>query len=134
MGNNTQFGGSWAISFLGPLFVTGKSMKRFDPSKMDEIEQELDELEDALRAQRLRRKRSSVPAAGGGAITTSHAYSEQLRPRPAAFAKAVSEGFDPGQSATRAGYRGARQAAWRLMRDQRVLDEIERLKKFVVRT
>lgn len=101
-------------------------MKRFDQSEMDDIERDLDELDALMREGRQRRNRS-VPAAGGGAITTTSTYVDRLRPRPAAFAKAISDGLSPVTAAAQSGYRGARMAAWRLMRQQRVLDEIERL-------
>ncbi|MFT4115600.1 hypothetical protein [Bradyrhizobium sp.] len=100
-------------------------MKRFDSSEMDEIERELDELDALMRADRRRRRR--LPAAGGGEIALSRTYTEQLRPRPAAFAEAVSNGMAPIRAASQAGYSGSRMAAWRLMRDKRVLDEIARL-------
>ncbi|MBH5372950.1 hypothetical protein [Bradyrhizobium glycinis] len=62
-------------------------MKRIDPAELDDIERELDELEAVLRSQRQSRRRAA-PAVGGGAIATSSTYTECLRPRPAAFAKA----------------------------------------------
>ena len=101
--------------------------RSLDPAELDEIERELDELEAFLRAPRPRKR--AVPAAGGGSIQTGRQLHQGLRPRPAAFARAIADGLNPIPAAFRAGYRAPnRMTVWRLLRDEKVRAEIERLK------
>jgi hypothetical protein len=100
-----------------------------DAALMDEIERDLDELEAWLRKPPKRRGSGTVPAAGGGTVKVGRVLHEGLRPRPAAFARAIADGISPLAACAAAGYgRANRMTVWRLMRDPKVLAEIERLK------
>ncbi len=101
--------------------------KFIDDAELAEIERDLDELEALLR--RPRRQRAVVAAAGGGALRSGRKMHDGLRPRPAAFARAIASGLKPTASAFVAGYRSPnRMTVWRLLRDEKVRAEIERLK------
>lgn len=108
-------------------------MKR-RPSLVDEddlakMEADLDLLEALLRRSRKAPVRRGVPAVGGGTLCTRRDVSKHLRPRPAAFARAIGEGLDPIPAAFQAGYRSPnRMTVWRLLRDERVKAEIERFR------
>lgn len=94
---------------------------------MEEIEHDLDELESMLSARRAKRART-LPAAGGGSLRAGRQLHNGLRPRPAAFAEAIANGLKPIAAAFQAGYRAPnRMTTSRLLRDHRVLEEIERL-------
>lgn len=98
----------------------------FDSAELDEIERELDELEALLR--RPRKRRAVVPAVGGGALRTGRRLHDGLRPRPAAFARAIAVGLTPIAAAFQAGYRAPnRMTCWRLLSDPKVRAEICRL-------
>lgn len=94
-------------------------------AELAEIEADLDELEALVRKPRRRR---GIPAAGGGTFRPK-ARTDALRPRPAAFARAIAlNGLKPIAAAFQAGYRAPnRQTCWRLLRDVKVRAEIERL-------
>lgn len=101
----------------------------FDADEMAEIERDLDELE-AFLARPKRKRRVGLPAAGGGTIAIKPKRGERLVPRQAAFARAIAGGLKPIGAAFQAGYRAPnRMTVWRLMRDERVIAEIERLKR-----
>lgn len=101
----------------------------FDEDELAEMEHDLDELEALLRMPR-RRPARTLPAAGGGVIRTGRHLYNGLRPRPAAFAQAIADGLNEIPAAFRAGYRAPnRMTAWRLLRDERVRAEIDRLKQ-----
>ncbi|MBS0245499.1 MAG: hypothetical protein JSR61_02685 [Proteobacteria bacterium] len=103
--------------------------RMIDDTELDEIERDLDELE-ALLAQPKRRRHGALPAVGGGTITTKPKRGECLVPRQAAFARAIADGLKPIAAAFQAGYRSPnRMTIWRLMRDKRVVTEIERLQQ-----
>lgn len=103
-----------------------KRRRLIDESELAEIEADLAELEAFLRQPR--RRQRAVPAAGGGVIRTGRQLHNGLRPRPAAFAQAIADGLNPIPAAFRAGYRSPnRMTVWRLLRDEKVRAEIERL-------
>lgn len=97
-----------------------------DDVELAEIERDLDDLAFILRAPA--RRARALPAAGGGSLKAGRQLHGGLRPRPAAFAKAIAAGLNPIAAAFQAGYRAPnRMTTSRLLRDHRVLEEIERL-------
>ena len=96
-----------------------------DDDEMAEIAKDLDELKALLRKKPDRR----VPAVGGGALRKSGLRHDGVRARPAAFARAIVAGLNPLVAAFQAGYlRPNRMTVWRLMRDEKVRAEIDRLR------
>ncbi|UFZ02930.1 hypothetical protein LQG66_27265 [Bradyrhizobium ontarionense] len=104
-------------------------MKRrfIDETELAEIDADLEELEALMRK---RPRRRDAPAVGGGTLKPStRTRAPGLRPRPAAFARAIAVSqLEPLAAAFRAGYRAPnRMTVWRLLRDAKVRAEIERL-------
>ena len=87
--------------------------------EMSEIESDLDELDRLLQGMRRRGRTKPLRVYHGG-----------IRPKPAAFARAIVAGLRPLDAALQAGYRAPnRMTCWRLLRDPKVIAEIQRLKR-----
>lgn len=95
-------------------------------AELDEIEAELDETKALMRR---RPRQRDVPAIGGGTLRPARGRDDSIRPRPAAFARAVAvSGLTPLAAAFQAGYRAPnRMTTWRLLHDPKVRAEIDRL-------